>query len=39
MRVFTASESKIEKQPNCTNIALRSQELSRFGGAGYFRKF
>ena len=35
-RVFTvyASESKIEKKPNCTNVALRSQELSRFGGGG-----
>ena len=40
-RVFTvcASESKIEKIPNCTNIALRSQELSRFGGGGYSRIF
>ena len=40
-RVFTVcvSESKIEKIPNCTNIALRSQELSRFGGGGYSRKF
>ena len=40
-RVFTVcvSESKIEKIPNCTNIALRSQELSRFGGGGYSGKF
>lgn len=39
-RVFTeyAFESKIEKIPNCTNIALRSQELSRFGGGVYSRK-
>ena len=37
-RVFTvyASESKIKKKKkNYTNIALRSQELSRFGGGGY----
>ena len=27
------------KNTNCTNIALRSQELSRFGGGGYSRKF
>ena len=36
-RVFTvyASESKIEKKTNYTNIALRSQTLFRFGGGGY----
>ena len=32
------SESKIEKIPNCTNFAQRSQELSRFGEGGHSRK-
>ena len=30
---------KLKKIPNCSNTALRSQELSRFGGGGYSRKF
>ena len=30
---------RLKKIPNCTNIALRSQELYRFGRGGYSRKF